>query len=527
MLRSLLSLTFASIVSAQTLAPTPSPTRLPPPPEVKPVTSENVTSVTTIAGQAPGSTVQDSASAAPTIDDLLDARAQAYTCDMTNLSTLFYAIGGAYHVNINVDPTITGQSQCHFNGGTLRNLINGILENNDLYMEQLDGQIYVRRLKEQTYYVDYPQIDRSFTSSNTVSLSPSTSNPSTTTVGGGVGGIPGIGGMNGQSTTSGQSSNGDVSTYSISEKSLDGQWASLKAELDARKLPFETVVLNAYAGRVIVTSTVHRLATWKTFFTNLNARNNAQVAVDITVNELQLNNDNTLGVNINQLQQALNKGGSTNISFSTNTSIASVGGTPLPANVLSANFATGKLATVVQALAEQGKMTLLTHASVRILNNQRTYIKVGDDKTFFSLSQNIGVGTGSLTGTTTTTTASTYTQQRTTIGFVTPITAQIGDDGQITLILDPSRTQLNGTDTSPDGTQTAPDINTFSLPTILRLKDNESTILGGLTQKGVNKQRNGVPYLENIPILGQLARTDASIATNNELLITVSAHIIK
>jgi type II secretory pathway component GspD/PulD (secretin) len=203
-----------------------------------------------------------------------------------------------------------------------------------------------------------------------------------------------------------------------------------------------------------------------------------------------------------------------------------MGGTALPSPTLFGNFSTGKLSAALQALQTQGSMKLVTDGSVRLLNNQKGFIKVGDDKTFFSLSQTTSLSTTGATSGIGTGTQSFYTQERQTIGFVSPVTVYVGKDHRITLVLEPARTQLNGTDTSPDGTQTAPDINSSSIGTIVRLRDGESTILGGLVQTLNSGQTNGVPYLSSIPLVGQLAKTDATNNTRTELLITVSAHII-
>jgi type II secretory pathway component GspD/PulD (secretin) len=62
---------------------------------------------------------------------------------------------------------------------------------------------------------------------------------------------------------------------------------------------------------------------------------------------------------------------------------------------------------------------------------------------------------------------------------------------------------------------------------MLRLRDGQSAILGGLVSDSESKQTNGIPFLSSIPLLGRLARTDASTSTKNELIVTVSVHIIK
>ena len=58
---------------------------------------------------------------APTaLDVKLDSQAAAYTSDKAQVGTLFYAIGKAYKININVEQGIPDTYQEHFNGGTLR-----------------------------------------------------------------------------------------------------------------------------------------------------------------------------------------------------------------------------------------------------------------------------------------------------------------------------------------------------------------------------------------------------------------------
>jgi type II secretory pathway component GspD/PulD (secretin) len=97
----------------------------------------------------------------------------------------------------------------------------------------------------------------------------------------------------------------------------------------------------------------------------------------------------------------------------------------------------------------------------------------------------------------------------------------------VTLVLEPARTQLNGIDTSPDGTQTSPETGDQSISTMLRMRDGESAILGGLISNTESKQTNGIPFLSSIPLLGRLAQTNASSSTKDELVVTVSVHLIK
>jgi len=463
---------------------------------------------------------------APTaLDVKLDSQAAAYTSDKAQVGTLFYAIGKAYKININVEQGIPDTYQEHFNGGTLRELVQGIVNANDLYTEQVDGTLYVKKTKIAFYSVDFPNIKRESSSETSVSLDPPVNNGTTTN--NNVGGVLGA-----QTTTqtnqAGNQNNGGGGTtsFQVTEKSGDGPWAALKDEIQTQAVAGEKISINPSIGRIMVTSTVKRQELWKQYFDDWNQRMNCQVAVEVTLHELQLNDAFKLGVDWTQVQTAISAGGGTSGSFSTNTGISAINGTALPASMFFGNFSTGKIAAAVQALQAQGTMKLVTNGSIRLLNNQKGFIKVGDDKTFFSLSQTTSLSTTGTASGIGTGTINTYSQLRQTIGFVTPVTVHVGSDRRITIDLEPARTQLNGTDTSPDGTQTAPDVNSSSLGTIIRLKDGESTMIGGLVQTLRSGQTNSLPFLGNIPLLGDLAKTDATNNTRTELLITVSAHII-
>jgi type II secretory pathway component GspD/PulD (secretin) len=455
------------------------------------------------------------------LDVALDSPAGAYTSAEAPLSTLFYAIGRAYEVNLNVEHGIDQKYQEHFNRGTLRELIDGIVDANDLYTEEEGGTLYIKRTKIAIYDFSFPNIDRKSKTETSVSLEAAVQNTATAST-------PSIGtSVVSAGNTTNQSSGGTGETsFSISEDSKDGPWQAAAAEIKEQMVSGEKITLNSAVGRVIVSSTAHRQEFWKQYFDDLNNRMNCQVSVEITLHELQLNNTYQLGVNWTQVQTALNATGGTTGSFSTSTGFSAIAGASLPPATLLGNFATGKLSAALTALQTQGSMKLITDGSVRLLNNQKGFIKVGDDKTFFSLSQSTSLST---TGTATgvgTGTQTFYTQQQETIGFVSPVTAYVSSDHRITLVLEPARTSLNGVDTSPDGTQTAPDVNSSSIGTILRLRDGESAILGGLVQTMTSSQTNGVPFLANLPLIGLLAKTDATNNTRTELLITVSAHLI-
>ena len=460
----------------------------------------------------------------PGADARLDQPVKPLTSEKANLATLFYTIGRSYGVTITVDPQITGTALLRFNGGSLRQLLQTLLDTNDLFMETKGGEIAIKRTKTEFYFIEYPEVSRSASASTSVSLSPSQAT--------GYGGYTGIGGQSvlpngGQNSANGQqglSSSGSTS-FSISEKSGDSFWTEIENDIKAQKEGDEKISTNQFSGIIAIETTLRRHQFWNRYIGLLNERINAQVLIEVRIDEITLNSAHKLGVDWTQVQTAIGGSGTTG-SVSTSTAITSLAGSTLPNNTLVGNFASGRLSAAITALQQQGDLKTITKPSIRLLNNQKGFVKVGEDRTFYSLYSNVTINqSGAVTPQTTT--QNVYQGQQQTFGVVLPVTAQISRDGWVTLVMEPARTQLNGVDTSPDGTQTSPDTNDESISTMLRLRDGQSAILGGLVSDTESKQTNGIPLLSSIPLLGRLARTDAATSTKNELIVTVSVHIIK
>jgi MSHA biogenesis protein MshL len=463
------------------------------------------------------------------LDAILNGPAKPLTAEKANLAALFYTIGRTYGVTISVDPGITETALLRFNGGTLRQLLGNLLDANDLYMESRDGALYIGRTTTEFYFIEYAEISRSASSSTSVSLSPSQNS--------GMGGYTGIGGAavlpnniqsNGLNSPNGQLGTGSSgsTSFSISEKSDDSFWTAVDADIKAQKRENEKIAINRFSGIVTIETTLKRHQFWQEYIRLMNERINAQVLVEVRIDEITLNNTHELGVDWSQVQTAIGNTGTTLGPISTSTAITSLAGAALPSSALLGNFTSGKLSAVLTALQQQGSVKTVSTPSIRLLNNQKGFVKVGVDRTFYSLYSNVSINQSGVV-TPQTTTQNIYQGEEQTFGVVLPVTAQISRDGWVTLILEPARTQLNGIDTSPDGTQTSPETGDQSISTMLRMRDGESAVLGGLISKTESKQTNGIPFLSSIPWLGHLAQTDASSTAKDELILTVSVHIIK
>ena len=61
----------------------------------------------------------------------------------------------------------------------------------------------------------------------------------------------------------------------------------------------------------------------------------------------------------------------------------------------------------------------------------------------------------------------------------------------------------------------------------MRLQDGETLVIGGLISKEEEKQFAKIPFLGDIPILGQLFQNRSSRTSNEEIMIFIKAQILQ
>ncbi len=79
---------------------------------------------------------------------------------------------------------------------------------------------------------------------------------------------------------------------------------------------------------------------------------------------------------------------------------------------------------------------------------------------------------------------------------------------------------------TPNGT-TVYRIGTRNAKTVLRLKDGETTVLGGLIQNRMSRTKSGIIFLSEIPILGRLFSSYEDKVDQSDIFISITPHITK
>lgn len=190
-------------------------------------------------------------------------------------------------------------------------------------------------------------------------------------------------------------------------------------------------------------------------------------------------------------------------------------------------FQTSNFAALLSFLETQGGVQVLSSPRIATLNNQKAVLKVGTDDFFVT-----NVSSTTTTGTATTTTPN-VTLQPFFSGIVLDVTPQIDDDGNITLHIHPSVSNVITKNTLINlGGETALNLPLASstvseTDSIVRAQDGQVVAIGGLMKTSSTSDKSQVPVAGEIPLLGNLFKQTARASVKKELVILLKPTIVR
>jgi len=390
------------------------------------------------------------------------------------------------NLNIVMGPTIAGTVTVDFQGLALEQAMTALLDAYGYYWEREGDLIVVRRLESRSFTIDYIRLERSGTGRNKAQV----------TSGGGGGG----GGQ-------------DAGEVTLSQNDQIKFWTEIEAQIKALLSPDGRLVINRLSGTIQVTDLHRRVEEVAHFIADIRQSLYRQVEIQARIYEIALRDDFSLGVNWNRI----NFKGSAGAITLTNIVTAPAGGFMAKAATAALSFSEGSFDGVIEALREQGEVKVVSQPRILTLNNQPALIKVGTDQSFFTSTVTQGTaGTGNI-----------VTEQIRTVteGLVLSVTPQISQDGWIMMDVSPIITRLTEIVTSVNGS-TAPVLDVKQSGGLVRVRDGEMVIIGGLIQDEVSNTERSVPLLGDIPGLGRLFKGTYQAKQKTELVIFLVPKII-
>jgi MSHA biogenesis protein MshL len=344
----------------------------------------------------------------------------------------------------------------------------------------------------------------------------------------------------------------EITGTSVSTRSSSDFWPELETSLKAMigTEGGRSVVMNAESGLIAVRANPRELRDVQQFLDKIQQIATRQVIIEAKIIEVELSSAFQAGINWAAIAKSGNSTysgfqtgpqngfGSNNLQLLNQPSVpVTVGaGNPVTStvtNTLGGAFAlavnAGSFASYVEALATQGKTTVLSSPRVSTLNNQKAVIKAGDDEYFVTgISSNTVVGTASST-------SNNIDLAPFFSGVALDVTPQLSSDGQIILHIHPTVSVVTSKTLSvtvgtagPGGTTTLPLAysEVRESDSVVTAKSGQLIVIGGLMQKTHSYQDYRVPVLGDIPLLGNLFKSQQKIEDHTELVILLRPIIV-
>ena len=273
----------------------------------------------------------------------------------------------------------------------------------------------------------------------------------------------------------------------------------------------------------------------------------SQVLIETVIIEVQLGDGISTGIDWvhgmqakgNQYRQALGGGGGNNkvasaASTATNAvqnvlingmgkalpALFSPGGAGLTYGVYSERL---DLGAVIQASKNDSRSKYIASPVVMTVDNKEATIDATQKRQFLTGYQVSGsvYSTGNAT-------APQYTSEE--LGITIKVTPKINPNGTVMLNVEEEYSQLGAQQTILD-----PQSNEVQIDTSLKrkmtadvlLENNQTVVLGGLTETSVSESENGIPILKDIPFIGKYLFGSTSFSeTRNELLVFMTPYVL-
>ncbi len=424
------------------------------------------------------------------------------------LTKVLYAIADGAGLNLIISPEVDTNRTitATFDRVPLKEALDIIMDMTGLYYEVKGNVLYVKEFMTKTFKLPYVHTVTDYSSSLGGDV-----------LGGalsGGGAVGTTGGVGGGSGTSGL--RGEFSLDYKNPQEINDFFSQLEENL--RKLLSEDgkYVLNKFTGTLVVTDRRRNVEKVEEFIKKLKAEIDKQVLIEAKIVEIALFDEFQYGIDWNAFFRDI-FGTGANVTVSQTLAIPTGGFASV--NVVSSDFN-----AIINALARYGKVYTLSNPRIMVSNGQSALIATGIVTPFF---ERQAITT---TGTVTTQLQENIIRTNVLEGVLLGVTPYIDDDGEIILNIVPVSTRLEGTKTlrrNGEVIAEAPILNIKETGTIVRVKDNELIVIGGLIGdiKGVEERK--VPGLGDIPVLGYLFKHRRVYKEKRELIIFLRPRIVQ
>ncbi len=173
------------------------------------------------------------------------------------------------------------------------------------------------------------------------------------------------------------------------------------------------------------------------------------------------------------------------------------------------------IGAVLNALATDSKLKIVSSPHITVADNQTAKIQVGDRVPTISQTQTVA--------STTAATGIISSIQYTETGVMLSVKPRVNAGGQVTMEI--NQEVSNATATTTSGID-SPTIQKRTAESTVTVKSGETIILAGLIKEEKNNSNEGLPLLSKIPLIGGLFGTQSTSNNRTELIILITPRVL-
>jgi general secretion pathway protein D len=280
---------------------------------------------------------------------------------------------------------------------------------------------------------------------------------------------------------------------------------------------------NKQAGLLSIFATEKQHRRIYEYLNMLRHSTNAQVLVEAKVFEVELNDENSSGIDWSFLIGEFSGGaGFAPFNFATN---------PLPAGISSGLVYSGNnFDALITAVSRFGNIRTLSSPRLSVMNNQTAVLNVSESRIFFD----IDIQRTEATTTTPERVEITSEAKSVPEGVIIAVHPSIDmDTNEILLNLRPSVTRIVSQISDPAASflgigaeNLVPELSVRTIDSVVRMRSGETVIMGGLMQDSTNGEQVSTPILGETPIIGPLFRNQRDRIKKTEMVIFLRATVV-
>ena len=306
----------------------------------------------------------------------------------------------------------------------------------------------------------------------------------------------------------------ELSMETIVLKFLDAK--SLKNVLDRMVTQYGTAAINEKTNSIVICDTPKNLAKILVEVKKID-QTPRQIMIEVVIMDVKLNDDTEVGVNWDLLSHDLY-----DVVYRQNLTSTRLRSTPATEETIGnatvfntvgiggdLSLVSGTIRHVLHAIQQRRNVEILASPSTLVVSGQSATIKAVEEIPYEEVMDTAQGGAAALT-----------TTEFKEVGVNLQVSAVVTDGNNIFLTVDAEQNVRTG-----ESARGVPVVDTRRATTALLLKDNQTIVIGGLRRTEKTQEISQIPILGDLPLIGLLFRSTATVTTRSELVVLLSPHI--